>query len=242
MSRRRRFFSISDVGGFGGNDVPAPPWVNDDPRSAPAPGPKSRPFNNNDTIGGTVYGSPATAPIIKAGRLVITGGLLSSFDVKAVGYSGVDFPSATPYTVTAEARIFNYPVNFHVAAIGLRNTVSGRFRTSDLYRATTDIRNYAIASSPYTSLTARGVVNGSQNWPSSNAWLRISNDGTTLRFKVSEDGNEDNFMEFFNEPVTTHFTGGNLPNEVILFSDSLNVTVAGKAFFGRLDIVEGVAL
>lgn len=218
-----------------------PAWVLDDPQSSVFAH-LSRPFNTGDTIGGTTYGTPGTAPVIKKGKLLITGGLSASFDVKAVGWSGADFPSATPYTVQAQVRVLDYPSNFFVCGIGLRSTVSGRFRTGDLYRASVDIRNLNVSSSPYTSLTARGAVGGNQNWNGPEAWIRISNDGTTLRYKFSSDGNEDNYFEIFNEAVTTHFTGGNLPDEVILFMDSLNASVAGKAFFGRLDIFEGVAL
>ena len=157
-----------------------------------------------------------------AGIAYVTAG----FDVKAQVWTA---PS-TPYTVTAKVRLRNLSNTFHIAGVMLRSSASGRFMSTDLYRATADNRDTHVQVSRYTSLTARASVSGDMTWTDLFAYLRITDNGTNIICQVSDDGFSDTYETLVSEARGTHFTSSQFADQFGLFMDSFSASVAGKSF------------
>lgn len=209
----------ADASGGSGS---TPDWVTDHPDTPPASADANdHEYQDGDTIGGTTLGSPGTAPVISGNRLVLTSNTPgASASVVAVVYTA---PS-TPYTFTAKIRLRTDPNTFGLGCLMLRSNTSGRFRTVGMFRNSADFSTYQTQTAAYTSLTARSANTNQLAWTQPFIYARITNDGTTATYQVSDDGGANNWYTLLSEALSTHFTGGNLPDQFGVGVDSFSAT------------------
>jgi hypothetical protein len=209
---------IADLGGGGGGSVPD--WVTDHPDTPPAsPDADDHEYQDGDTIGGTTLGTPGTAPAIAGNRLVMTGNPSATSSVVAVVYTA---PSA-PYQFTAKIRCKTINATFGLTGLLIRSSVSGRFRMVGISRAAAAYNSFNAGYHTYTSLTNRSAFS-ELSIAVPFLYVRIINDGTTGTYQISEDGTPNNWHTVLSEALSTHFTGGNLPDQFGVGIDSFSAT------------------
>jgi hypothetical protein len=218
-------YQTDSTGGGGGGNA-------DDPDIPPAsPSADDHEFTFGDTIGGTTLGSPATAPVITvANRLQITGSTAGAAAVKGVSWTA----PTKPYVATTKVTIKQDVGNYCISSIFFRNASSGRLRTVAIFQNSgSNNRDYYTGLAAYTSLTTRSANSKEWSYHKSTVYLRASYSGSTIKLWTSADGREDNWAEQLSETDSTHFTGGNLPDEIGLGVDSFSGN-AGVALFDYL--------
>jgi hypothetical protein len=205
-----------------------PTWVSTHPDSQT----HTLDFVNGGSIGGTVLGSPATAPAITHDRLVVTGGVLATADLKA----NVWTPPATPYVVTAKIRqqvgaVFGHAVNFVI-----RSSAGGVIRTIEIFNNSASHRDRFVQIVRYTALTTITTTDYSSTWDNPWCYARYSNDGSTHKFFLSEDGREDNYVQIFSEAVGAGFFAANTIDQYGVGVDSRTTVSAGVNLCEWIDV------
>jgi len=204
-----------------GSSASVPAWATNHPDTVPSsPNANDREFQNGDTIGGTTLGSPGTAPAIVDNSLKITGGTSGTEDVKAVVWTA---PS-TPYTVVTKIRKQSDTDAFGVSGLMLRSSVSGRFYWVGIFHNNGTFTDYFTIVNAYNSLTSRATNLGNYSLNQSWLYVKITNDGTTASYYASHTGYPDSYKLLQSETLSTHFTGGNLPDQVGVGVDSFSGT------------------
>lgn len=101
--------------------------------------------------------------------------------------------------------------NWHPVGIYVRSSVSGRRICLNLFQ-TNNAGGWEkqIQVEKFSALDTRDSVSTIALWWMQFAFFRINYDGTTLSLQASPDGFY--FTTAFQEAITTHFTGGNLPD------------------------------
>lgn len=133
---------------------------------------------------------------------------------------------ATPYTATARIRAISPAKIYMSAGIGLRNSTTGRIITFDLLAspagATFRVAKFNTSvsfNSEYTSITFPYF---------SDLWLRISDDGTNIKFFWSSDGIY--WTEFYSVGRTDFMT----PDQLIFLAGTENSATPNFAPIVRL--------
>jgi hypothetical protein len=128
---------------------------------------------------------------------------------------------ATPYTVTALVLAPPMIKNNHGWGLLLRNSSSGRIRTFGIaeFVASATVPGPAIMVWGTTSATAAFAdFSYAQPIGAIVRWYRIADDGTTLTFSISEDGQ--NWLTIYAEARATYVTGG--PDQIGFFAGTQN--------------------
>lgn len=205
-----------------------PAWVANNPRTPPAsPNAADREFKPGDTYDGTTLGSPATAPtILTAGGLLVTSGTSGGADQKGAAYTlPGGWVSVTTKVTLCKGR------RFMVSGLHLRNSSTAKTRGVEIFLNTDDnFRDYWLESPTYTGLTTRTAAGTQWNYHKPEAFLRWRVSGSNIIGELSASGREGDWVTLVNEAASSHFSGGNLPDQAFLVIDMFS-TVAGAAIF-----------
>ena len=202
-------------------------WINDDPASTALPDsvatdaiPASpdafdKEFTFGSSIGSTTYGSPTIASsITSANRLKINTKTAAGCAAVLEAWS---MPS-TPFTLLCRATTQHGTNQYGMCLVGLRNSTSGKFLVGALvHNSSNNDYDFSTEAQRYSSTTVRDSTTGArQVWGHETVYFKVTYDGTTITIEASPDGRDDNYRTILSEAASSHFTGGNLPDEVVL--------------------------
>lgn len=145
----------------------------------------------NLNVSGTRYASETAGKAIIVGDTSTTGGVQIHGVYKAHGLS-------TPYRIAIPMRSLGQKVNYLFPCVGWRQSSDGKIMTFNTLLNTSawEVHNW---SSPTSRVSTSGATMASNlpdaDWPRYGlGFLGLRDDGTTLYFEYSPDGNKDTFM------------------------------------------------
>lgn len=219
-------------GGGGGGSVPA--WVTLHPDTPPGSPTLfggvayDKEFTILGAHGGTVVGSPATAPTIVAGLLKVFGGTSSTADLKGVEWA---CPPGGVFTMTAKVIRKIYGATYWVGGPFLRVGTSGSGNLNLAYSAV-GANQYVsgfIGSGRYTSPTARSSISSEPGWPTWQAiYVRLVVNASNVLHQHSYSGHPTSFATTITETLATAL--GAAPGRFGFGMDTFNGSFAGEIY------------
>ena len=124
---------------------------------------------------------------------------------------------------TVATRISNIGIApFNLCSLYVRNSTTGRlWCTTSFVNSPYAYGNVWLGVESYSSFTTRDLNTVELQYFLREVFFRICFDGSTITAQFSHDGSD--WMTMFSEPVTTRFTGGNLPDRVGFKLNSFSV-------------------
>jgi hypothetical protein len=210
----------------------SPTWVTQHPDTPPASPTLfggvayDKEFNDGSALGGTVVGSPGTAPSIVDNALRVVGGTLATADAKFIEWA---CPSGN-FTMTAKTRRRLMGINYWALGPVLRAGASGAGNFCSIYTyQNTGFTTGIVEVARYTTPTARTSVNTSVNYPVwYNTYFRMVYNGTQILYYASTTGHPDSFQLMQTDTLAVAL--GAAPARFGVMLDSFNNTFAGLGY------------
>lgn len=139
---------------------------------------------------------------------------------------------AGPFTVATHITTLA-SLNFNVAGLYVRSSVSGRFFSPNLFsNSAYQYGNTWLGVGKWTSFTARSSSASELPYYDQSVFLRLNYDGTNLSADFSGQGSH--WRPLLTESIGTWFTGGNLPDRVGFILSSFNASNTPRAAWSFL--------
>jgi hypothetical protein len=207
-----------------------PDWVSTHPLTRPTSGnARDEEWDDTTNMSGPVNGlapawttfGAAQTRAYASTKLVLTGTAAGGVSPNATGMWKA--APTTPYTVTIPVTPGN-DQNYNYMGVGLRSSVSGKFVLMGFYLDTNGLQDSGIQYLRYNSATSLASASSLRKLSTCpTLWVQITNDGTNIIARYSVSGVVGTFTQFLTELLTSHFSGGNLPDEFCLVLDPFSV-------------------
>lgn len=217
----------------GGGTVPA--WVTNHPDTPPASPTLfggvayDKEFESLGAHGGTVIGSPATAPSIIDGLLKVVGGTSTTADLKGVEWAC----PAGNFTMTVKTIRKAFGATFWVGGPFLRANASGAGNLELAYTVATGnsfITGLSLGSGRYSALTTRTSISSEFSWPMFiPVYQRVIYNGTSVIHQASYSGHPNSFVTFVTDSLATAL-GGAAPGRFGFGIDSFSASFVGEIY------------
>jgi hypothetical protein len=176
--------------------------------------------------GWTDIGNLTPTCTVTKGRLLYQTTAAANFSAASI-YKNLP---AGPFTIVTRVTLLSEG-SFVMGALAISNSTSGRRLVWSMNRRPGNYGVFQCGWQKMSSFTARDAAVDEIEYYTNGAFIAIVYDGTNVYLQYSVDGFF--FTTFYQEAMTSYFTGGNLPDRVHLETQSQtsNVPIVSLDFF-----------